>query len=126
MKPTLIYDAECRLCVGAKKVFEFWDFRGKIEFLPFQQPAAKAWVPEVGPSGCLDAMRLVDPQGSVCEGAEALRRLLPLLPAGRGAAWILRLPGVFGLAEAAYGWVARNRYRLFGRSHASEIGSDRR
>jgi predicted DCC family thiol-disulfide oxidoreductase YuxK len=115
--PVLIYDAECRLCLSSKKWIERWDRRHRIHFLPFQNPEAKKLAPELGEMTCIDAMRLVGPDGSISSGVEAFRKMLPFLPLGRALALFFLIPGAPRLALKIYGHIAENRYRWFGRAH---------
>jgi|SRR5579863_3303639 len=114
MKPILIYDAQCRLCVDSQKLLRAWDRSRLIDFLPFQDPQSRKWLPEVSATGCLEAMRFVDPQGCTSDGVEAFRHLLAFLPAGRWVARIFLIPGAPKAARTIYRWIARHRYRLFG------------
>lgn len=119
--PVLIYDAECRLCLSSKKWIERWDRRHRITFLPFQTPEAEKLAPELGGMSCMDAMRLVAPDGSVSSGVDAFRKILPFLPAGKVLALFFHLPGVPWLARKVYGRVAENRYRWFGRARPENL-----
>ena len=116
--PVLIYDAECRLCLSSKRWIERWDRRQRITFLPFQNPEARKLAPELGEMSCMDAMRLVAPDGSISSGVDAFRKMLPFLPLGKVLALFFYLPGVPWLARKVYGRVAENRYRWFGRAHS--------
>src|SRR5579884_725823 len=118
--PTLIYDAECRLCTSSKKLIEHWDRRHRITFLPFQTAEAKERVSDLAGMTCMDAMRFVDAQGNIFAGVEALRRMLPLLPFGSFLSLFFFLPGFSWVATKVYGRVAENRYRWFGRVPENE------
>lgn len=115
-RPILIYDAECRLCLSSKKWIEKWDRRGRIEFLPFQTEEAKSLVPNLAAMTCMDAMRLVDRDGTVSPGVDAFRKLLRYLPLGAPISALFYLPGFSWLAGRAYRSIAANRYRWFGRT----------
>ncbi|MBI3803648.1 MAG: DUF393 domain-containing protein [Nitrospirae bacterium] len=114
LRPTLIYDAECRLCVSSKEWVERWDRRHQIRFLPFQNLEAKEQVPDLAGMACMDAMRFVDAEGKVTAGVDAFRKMLPLLPFGPLFSLLFYLPGVPWLAGKIYRHVAANRYRWFG------------
>ncbi len=113
-QPTLIYDAECRLCVSSKRWMERWDIKQRIRFIPFQNDEARRWVSDIAPTGCLDAMRFMDHRGAVSSGVDAFRGMLPYLPMGRVIALFFRLPGAYRLVVLLYRMIARNRYRWFG------------
>ena len=110
----LIYDANCRLCVLAKKILKRWDKNKEIEFIPFQDHKTSHLFPDLPSIACLDAMRFIDHRGRAFIGVDALQRVLYKLPGGFIVAGIFFLPGVYFLAKKSYSWIARNRYRIFG------------
>jgi predicted DCC family thiol-disulfide oxidoreductase YuxK len=61
-------------------------------------------------------MLFIDGSGRIRIGMDAFRKMLPLLACGRCLAILFYLPGVPWLASRFYDWLARNRYRLFGRA----------
>jgi predicted DCC family thiol-disulfide oxidoreductase YuxK len=64
---------------------------------------------------CQTAVQFVDEQGKVFSGAGAANQTLKRLGgAWRVASGLYALPGFHQLEDAAYAWVARNRYRLPG------------
>lgn len=112
---SIIYDGNCRFCTaGAARLAR--SFRGNVDLVDYQQPSALARFPSVTFEACERAMHLVDPRGRVYRGAEAVARAI----AERGVLWkwalIYSVPGVRQLAEWMYALVARNRYRIAGRS----------
>ncbi len=109
--PSLIYDAECSLCVSSKRWIERWDISHHIRFVPFQSEEAKQLVPDIASLGCLDAMRLVDQRGVILSGVSAFRGMLSFLPMGGLVALFFRLPGTLLLANTFYQIIAKNRYR---------------
>jgi predicted DCC family thiol-disulfide oxidoreductase YuxK len=111
-RPTLIYDAECRLCVSSKDWIEQWNTKQRIRFLPFQSDEAKRLLPELR---SMDEMRLVCPkEGVTSSGVDAFYGMLPYLQMGWVIAVFFRLPGVYRLVVFLYGIIARHRYRWFG------------
>lgn len=120
---TLIYDAECRLCVSTKEILKRLDSRRRLRFLPFQDPEAFSLVPDLPKIGRLNAMRVIDQEGRVSIGIDALRAILHLLPGGFIFASLFRLPGVYFVAENIYCWIARNRYRLLGAARSQVASS---
>lgn len=119
----MIYDAECRLCVSAKEIMGRWDAKRRLRFLPFQDPEAFSLVPDLPKIGCLNAMRVIDQEGRVSIGIDALRAILYLLPGGFIIASLFRLPGVYFVAENIYCWIARNRYLLLGAVRSKDASS---
>lgn len=118
----LLYDGRCSLCrAQAKNLERLGGGRARAE--PLQRAAARFGLSE---AEALREVKLVTADGRVRGGAEAVVRLVAL---GRPRLGKLLspyyLPGVRPLADALYAWVARNRYRLFGRrgEDACEDGS---
>jgi predicted DCC family thiol-disulfide oxidoreductase YuxK len=122
---TLIYDRDCELCLWAQGNIARWDRRRRIRYLSFQDPQFREWFPDLDrddPAGLWPhgepprAMLFIDGSGRIRVGMDAFRKMLPLLAGGRGLAILFYLPGVPWLASRFYDWLARNRYRLFGRA----------
>ena len=113
-RPILIYDAQCRFCLLSKRLMAQWDRNGQIRFLPFQNNEAKQWITTIDSGYRLNAMQLVDRDGTRFLGIDAFYAMLPYLPMGRFVSAFLRLPGMFGLARSVYRIIAKNRYRWFG------------
>ncbi len=116
MHPTLIFDAHCSLCLFSKSMVERWDRRSAVRYLHYETPEAGRLSPDL--IGCehLDAVRFVDGAGKSWKGPDAVIHLFRILPLGRPLAWALTIPGAYQMAARLYEWVARNRYRWFGRS----------
>ena len=113
---TLVYDRDCELCRWAQGIVLRWDRHGRIRYLAFQDPDFGQWFPDDDLDAPPKAMLFIDGQGRVWEGFEAVRRMLPHLPWGRPLALLLYLPGVPWVAMRLYEWVAKNRYRFFGKT----------
>jgi predicted DCC family thiol-disulfide oxidoreductase YuxK len=85
---------------------------GQLEILPCRSGPRRARFPQITDERCMRAMQLVLPDGRVLEGADAVPELLRRIPRWRGAAAVLALPGVRGVARRAYAWIAANRMRI--------------
>ncbi len=124
MTPAVVfYDGHCRLCrAGARRLLALAR-PAAIELRDFQLPGALAAFPALTLAECMQAMVLVTPDGRVMRGAQAV---VEALATRRGLAFARALygvPGLRALTDAAYAWVARNRYRWFGRAPACDDGS---
>jgi len=108
---TILYDAACVLCTRSKDRLEAWRTAGAFRFLALQSPEARALVPDLDGKAYLGAMHVVE-DGKVFSAQEGWFRIMRFapLPLALGAALTPR-----GLARPFYGWVARNRYRWFGK-----------
>jgi len=122
---TLVYDRDCELCLWAKGMVARWDRGRRVRFLAFQDPQFKEWFPDLDredPGGFWPegepprAMLFIDGLCRVRVGMEAFRGMLPQLAGGRLLGILFYIPGIPWLASRLYDWLARNRYRLFGRA----------
>jgi predicted DCC family thiol-disulfide oxidoreductase YuxK len=114
----IYYDGDCGFCYRVKRWLSTIDFFDRIEWTPYRAlerpPRGLSW-------DDLDRAAYLDTgQGPLSGGVYAFRmlalRLLPLIP----LVPILWCPGMNLVGEVAYGWVARNRYRLSGCRRVSE------
>jgi len=108
-RPLLLYDGECGFC-------QRWARRGErsaghqVDFVPYQQAASR--FPEISEADFLLAVQLIECDGRVYSGAEAVIRVLALRSALRGLRWLYDyLPGFGRFSEWIYRVVARHRTR---------------
>ena len=122
---TLVYDRECELCGKTRQILAKWDRRRRIRYLAFQDRAFQELFPDLDrsdPEGVWPydepprSMLFIDGHGNLHQGVAAFRSLLPYLSGGWILLLLFRLPGVPWVAVRFYEWLARNRYRIFGRS----------
>lgn len=108
---TILYDGTCVLCRGSKERLEKWRTAPSMRFLALQTDEARMLLPAMDPKTYLGAMHVVE-EGKVFSAHEGWYRLMRLapLPLALGAALTPRW-----LAKPLYAWVARNRYRWFGK-----------
>jgi predicted DCC family thiol-disulfide oxidoreductase YuxK len=106
-RPLVLFDGDCGFC-------RFWIARwrglleGRVDFAPFQDEANR--FPEVPREAFARAVRLVEPDGRVSGGAEAVFRALSRRPGG--ARWLRAyrgLPGFAPVAEIVYRAIAAHR-----------------
>ena len=108
-KPLVIYDGECAFCC-------FWIRRWQqstdqyVDYLPFQDHGTATAFPELTPQLLQTAVHLVETNGSVFSGAEAVFRALAHNP---NEHWLLdwhdNSPTFAHVTEAFYRFVAKNR-----------------
>lgn len=112
----LIYDGECRLCVGTTRKLEqsLPSQSGPVMFIPYQSEAAKQALGSRYRTGRPEMAYLVEPSGLVREGLDAFLPLLTRFPGGGMLVSSARVPFVRRVLARLYGWVARHRYRWFG------------
>jgi len=108
-KAVMIYDGDCSFC-------SLWIHRwqqttsGHLEYLPFQDPSVAARFPEVPRSQFETAVQLVETDGRVYGGAEAVFRALAHKPhQGWLLDWYHHSPVFARASESGYRLVARHR-----------------
>ena len=106
-RPLLVWDGECSFC---RRWIERW--RGltgdRVEYATYQDVAAR--FPEIPREKFAEAVRLIEPDGRVSGGAEAVFRTLSF---ARGRGWLIalyrRMPLFAPISEWIYRNVARRR-----------------
>ncbi len=112
----MLYDGTCALCSGVVRFVAANDPGGRFAFASLASSAAHAVAGEVT-SG--DSIVLLD-YGRRFERSDAVL----YLTLGLRAPWALAFAAILiprPLRDAAYDWIARNRYRWFGRSDACAV-----
>ncbi len=111
-RPVLIYDGDCNFCRRwvARLCYVTGD---RIDTQAFQEVAHQ--FPDISPDQFQASIQLVQPDGSVLDGAEAVFLALAYNPNYGRPLWVYRkVPGVASVTEFLYRLVARNR-RVIGR-----------
>jgi predicted DCC family thiol-disulfide oxidoreductase YuxK len=116
---TLLFDGHCPLCLASVERLREMDGDRRLEYLPNQDPTVRDRFPNLSPEMLNGSLHLVDSEGEVWEGAEALEQIVLLLPRYAWLGRLFSLPLVRPLARIAYRFVARNRYRLNCGDHCS-------
>jgi len=115
--PVLLFDGQCNLCNASVQWVLLRDHKALFRFAALQSPAGQALLQAHGLAGKqFDSVVLITPEKAYTHSdapLEALRRL--------GGGWqvlaALRfLPA--SLRNGVYRWVARNRYRWFGKQES--------
>ena len=116
----ILFDGACNLCSGAVRFVIARDPHARCRFASLQSSAARAACEKVGYDlpGSATPSTIV-----VIEGGRALERSDAVLAIARRMRFPWPALGVFGvlprgLRDVLYGFVARNRYRWFGRAEA--------
>lgn len=125
----VVYDAECALCTRAvRQLAAVRGARAELRFLPLQALEAGAddergrSVPDLpdltrlDPDALRAQLHVVQTDGAVFAGAEAVVRIMRELPGWRLLSWLYRVPGLKRAADAAYRYAARRRYDWFGKA----------
>lgn len=110
---TVVYDGSCQVCNRFAGVMRKADKRAVIELIASQEPGVAArfpWIPPHAYNESVQVIRAAD--GKTWQGAEALERIIDLIPRGRFVGWVFSVPFMRPLAEKVYRWFARNRYQF--------------
>jgi predicted DCC family thiol-disulfide oxidoreductase YuxK len=118
MKPTLIYDGYCNLCIQTVKMLESQnhtttaaggtDF--KVALVPFQRAGSLIETYNLNTESLKSALHFISPEGKVFKAGEALEQLAEYFP-------LLKLGSGFfttALGASLYKRIAENRYGIFG------------
>ncbi|MCV7222368.1 thiol-disulfide oxidoreductase DCC family protein [Mycolicibacterium elephantis] len=113
MSGVLFFDGRCGMCTRARGFLLRLDRTGELTTEPLQVGGAaqRLGIPE---SRLLESVRWLDSSGAVYAGAEAVNAALSSALGTRLPLRLYRLPGVRGLQEAVYRWVADHRHRFPG------------
>jgi predicted DCC family thiol-disulfide oxidoreductase YuxK len=120
--PIILFDAMCVLCSANARFILKHDRRARFRLASIQSPAGAALCRRFG----LDP---ADPETLLLvEGDRALRNSDAVLAIWRGLGWPWRAAAALRivprrLRDPLYLWVARNRYRLFGRRETCWVPS---
>ena len=112
--PVMLYDGICKFCNGAVQWILRYDKRGNIHFAPLQSQFAKNVLARNADLKGVDSVIVLGTDGRIHTKSDAILQLA----SGLGGAWKLLLVGKIiprFLRDALYDWVARNRYRFFGK-----------
>lgn len=117
--PVVLFDGVCNLCNGAVNFLIDHDPKAHLRFAALQSDAGQALLGERGLTNDLDTFVLV-------EGTRVSERSSAALRVVRYLRWYWQPLRVFWvvprpLRDAVYGWVARNRYRWFGKKDACRM-----
>lgn len=116
----VVFDGECVLCNGWVAFLLRHDKRRIYRFASIQTPAGRALLAEAGlPVERLETLLVID-------GERSFRHTRAILQVLHGLGWPWRVAWLGWLVPAplrdgVYHWVARHRYRLFGRRDACAI-----
>jgi len=113
----LLFDGVCHLCDASVRFILRHDPHGKIKFSPIQSPLGSQLYAQHGlDPAAPSAMLFLTPRGAFKASDAALEIARTL-----GGPWQLALvfkPLPHALRDAAYDFIARNRYRWFGKDES--------
>ena len=112
---TIVYDGTCRYCLRQMDWIRRNDRAGAFSFQPNQAPDLLQRFPQLATDDLNTGLRLVQPDGNVQVGADAVYHVARQLPRTRWFAWLYRVPVLHSIARWTYGYIAARRYKLAGR-----------
>lgn len=111
--PVLVYDGACRFCVEqAQRLSRLAGERVRLE--SFRDPGVLERYPQLRRDACERAVQLIEPDGRVRGGAEAVVHALALRAGLTPLRWLYHVPVMRSVFDLGYRLVARNRFRLRG------------
>ena len=113
----MLFDGVCRFCSGSVQFILRHDRAGKIHYAPLQSSFGRDAVSKHPSLANIDSVVLVEEDGSVRVKSDAVLRIAQHM----GGLWKMMavfriIPGP--LRDWVYDWVARSRYRVFGKTEA--------
>jgi predicted DCC family thiol-disulfide oxidoreductase YuxK len=115
-KLTLLYDAECILCLASVEKLRHMKSRAELVMVPLQSAPEDVLPKGVTKEELLAELHLIDEDGRLYRGAASVVRIMRTVPSLAWLASMYRVPGLKGLADTLYKWIAKHRYRLFGKA----------
>src|SRR5436305_646781 len=110
MKPVLLYDGDCGFCKSWILRWRAWT-QDEVDYEPYQTCVER--FPRISKHDCEQAVHLVEANGEISKGAEAVFKTISYSPDSPQKSWPLwiyrNIPGVKSVSEFSYKLVARNR-----------------
>ena len=111
-RASVLFDSQCGVCRSGTAMLARLDTGQRFEFLSLDCPTAASLVPGNSREELFREMHVVDPDGSVYSGAEAVRVIALRVPSLWWSIPYLFLPGSLPMWRRLYAAVARRRYQL--------------
>lgn len=111
----VLYDGECKFCIGQIAHLRRWDTRGRLRFVSLHEPQVATDYPDLSHDQLMEQMWVVDSRGGRHGGAYALRYLSRALPWLWPLAPMLHFPGMMPVWSWMYRKIANRRYQIAGR-----------
>ena len=110
---TALYDGKCVICKSTCETLRALDWLQRIDFVDLHAGAdATESYPQLNRESLMREIHVLDSEGAVFAGFAGTRRMLKELPLGIPFWLLLQLPGMDGLGQRAYRFIARRRYRV--------------
>jgi predicted DCC family thiol-disulfide oxidoreductase YuxK len=117
--PILIYDGHCIFCTAQAQRLQK-QAGGRLTLESFQEKGVLERYPSLTHQACMKEIKLVEPDGKIYGGAQAIFRALRTHPIYRFVTWVYDIPLIRQIINLGYRWVAKNRYLFGGRKDCPE------
>lgn len=118
--PILLFDGVCNLCNGAVQFIIKQDKRARFRFTAIQSDKGQALLQKLHlPTDDITTMVLIEGDKYYTHSTAALRNALHM-----GRLWTLLYVFIIvprPIRDVVYAWIAKNRYRWFGKSESCMI-----
>ena len=114
-RATILFDGQCAICRSGAAMLARLDAGHRFEFISLDDSRAAQLLPGRSRDEMLREMHVVDTDGSVYSGAEAIRIISIRVPYFWWSIPYLYLPGSLPFWRKIYAAVAERRYRLSAR-----------
>lgn len=118
----VLYDGRCNLCLGTvERLRAMRNLQAELQYVPLQalegeHPPDVPGRERLDPDAMRAQLHVVQADGAVYAGAEAIVRIMRAMPGLRLLSRLYAVPGLGKLADIAYRYVAKRRYDWFGTS----------
>jgi predicted DCC family thiol-disulfide oxidoreductase YuxK len=104
----LFFDAECRFCTRTARWLDPILRRRGLGVAPLQDPRVGALL-DMSRSELLKELRFLESDGTQAGGANAVLAVAREIWWARPLVWLSTLPGMVGVLDSSYKWVAARR-----------------
>lgn len=122
MSLIILFDGVCKFCNGSVNVVIRHDKHNRFKFAPMQSAAGEALLQQHGVKN-MDSFVLIDNDKAYTRSTAVLRVLRKL-----GFPFNLLYVGIVlpaALRDSLYNWIAKNRYRWFGKKDQCMVPDER-
>jgi glyoxylase-like metal-dependent hydrolase (beta-lactamase superfamily II)/predicted DCC family thiol-disulfide oxidoreductase YuxK len=109
---TAVYDGQCEICQAAVSWIRVLDRRGVVRCVTVQEGMLADAHPALDAAECMEHLHVVDADGQVLAGWQAVARIAGAIPLAAPLAAVDRLAATRVVAAAGYRYIARNRHQL--------------
>ena len=109
-KLVVLYDGGCRMCVGVTGWLSRIAYKDQFLLVPYQDSDFLSQHPEIDPAQCEKEIHVIDPQGHISRGADAMLNILKA--SGHWSRFlvpVLQVPPFIWLGRLVYKLIARYR-----------------